>query len=173
MDMAISSRIRAKIIPRSAHTTVTCRISSSNAKEEKYSRIQELFRLSVKLPKHCLYSSRRTGQIPVSRAWVCCRRASSNSCKLITSWRVDGTLDTCNGIGISALCDSGDWSIYHHLHPQLSILFPRSWRKDFVQNFFSFFMSIRSVRSFSIAVFTLLIEKENGKQQNRIRFQLF
>lgn len=48
----------------------------------------------IVLPKHCEYSSRRTGQIPVSRAWVCCSLVSSISCKLITSWRVAGVLDT-------------------------------------------------------------------------------
>lgn len=46
------------------------------------------------VPKHCLYSSLRTGHIPVSLAWVCCNRVSNISCKFDTSWRVAGTLET-------------------------------------------------------------------------------
>ena len=41
-----------------------------------------------------LYSSSRTGQIPVSLACRCCSFRSSSSCRLITSRRVAGVLDT-------------------------------------------------------------------------------
>lgn len=71
--MAISSRTRNKSSPRSAQLIVTWRISSS---------------------KHCLYNSRRTGHIPVSRACVCCNRESNVSWRLITSCRVAGVLET-------------------------------------------------------------------------------
>lgn len=59
--------------PRSAQLIVTCLISSSNV---------------------WAYSSSRIGQMPVSLAWRCCKRWSKASCKLITSKRVAGVLET-------------------------------------------------------------------------------
>jgi hypothetical protein len=54
----ISFLTRSSSKPRSAQLIVTCRMSSSNA---------------------CEYNSRRTGQIPVSRACRCCRKVSNCS----------------------------------------------------------------------------------------------
>jgi len=54
-------------------------------------KIKEIY--IIILPKHCEKSSRRTGQIPVSRACRCCKRISNCSCKLITSRRVAGVDD--------------------------------------------------------------------------------
>jgi hypothetical protein len=73
MVIRISSRTRSNSKPRSAQLIVTWRINSS---------------------KHCAYSSSRTGHMPVSRACRCSRRWSSCSCKLITSSRVAGVLET-------------------------------------------------------------------------------
>lgn len=99
--MAISSRIRDRRKPRSAQTMVTCLIISSVMKARivvSEAGVNNCYGCK-KLPKHWVYSSRRAGQIPVSRAWVCCNRASNNSCKLVTSWRVAGTLDTWEKYG--------------------------------------------------------------------------
>lgn len=46
-------------------------------------------------PKHCEYSSLRTGQMPVSLACRCCSFRSSCSCRCTTSILVLGVLDTC------------------------------------------------------------------------------
>merc|ERR1711957_64529 len=73
MVIRISSRTRKSNSPRSAQMIVTCRISSS---------------------KHCEYNSSRMGQMPVSRACRCCSHLSRSSCKLMTSARVAGVLDT-------------------------------------------------------------------------------
>ena len=51
--------------------------------------------LSDHSPKHCEYSSRRTGQMPVSRACRCCSFRSSCSWRCTTSILVLGVLDTC------------------------------------------------------------------------------
>lgn len=92
IDMAISSRIRSNSNPRSVQLMVTWRINSSACKINYL--YGGFFFVGLHKPKHWLYKSRRTGQMPVSRACVCCSRVSSISCKLITSWRVAGTLDT-------------------------------------------------------------------------------
>jgi hypothetical protein len=47
-----------------------------------------------RVPKHCAYSSSRIGQMPVSRAWRCCKRWSRFSCSVTTSRRVAGVDDT-------------------------------------------------------------------------------
>mmetsp|Transcript_88241 Transcript_88241/g.121810 ORF Transcript_88241/g.121810 Transcript_88241/m.121810 type:complete len:223 (+) Transcript_88241:664-1332(+) len=71
--MRSSSRTRSSSRPRSAQLTVTWRIISS---------------------KHWAYSSSRTGQMPVSRAWRASSLWSRCSCVLITSRRVAGVADT-------------------------------------------------------------------------------
>eukprot|EP01139_Manchomonas_bermudensis_P001289 Amastigsp_a1687_218.p3 type:complete len:128 gc:universal Amastigsp_a1687_218:470-87(-) len=68
-----SSRARSSNSPRSAVLMVTCRISSS---------------------KSWSYSSRRTGQSPVSLALRCWSLRSSCSCRVMTSRRVAGVDET-------------------------------------------------------------------------------